>query len=77
MTPAELGRQVRLRRRTAGLRQQELAALAGVGTRFVCELERGKESLELGRLLRVMETLGLELQVRERDWPEAGVHAGT
>ncbi len=77
MTPEELGRLVRQRRKTSALRQQELAALAGVGSRFVCELENGKATLELGRVLRVMETLGLELEIRERDWQRSGFDAGT
>ncbi|MEN9725879.1 MAG: hypothetical protein RL434_245 [Pseudomonadota bacterium] len=77
MTPEEIGRLVRQRRKTSALRQQELAALAGVGSRFVCELEKGKATLELGRVLRVMETLGLELEIHERDWQRTGPNAGT
>lgn len=77
MTAEELGRRVRQRRKTAALRQQELAALAGVGIRFVSELEKGKETLELGRVIRVLETLGLELDLHERDGRRMGIHAGT
>ncbi|MBM4226733.1 MAG: helix-turn-helix transcriptional regulator [Gammaproteobacteria bacterium] len=76
MNVEELGRRVRLRRKGVSLRQQELAALAGVGTRFIGELEKGKETLEIGRVLRVLETLGLELDVHERHQRAAGTHAG-
>ena len=71
MTAIELGRIVRLQRRESALRQDELAALAGVGTRFVSELENGKPSLELGKVVRVLETVGLEISVTKRraDWP--------
>ena len=71
MTVNELGRIVRLQRRESSLRQDELAALAGVGTRFVSELENGKSSLELGKVVRVLETVGLEVTVAKRptDWP--------
>ena len=71
MTVTELGRIVRLQRRESSLRQDELAALAGVGTRFVSELENGKSSLELGKVVRVLETVGLEVTVAKRptDWP--------
>ena len=66
MTSIELGRIVRLQRRESALRQNELAALAGVGTRFVSELENGKPSLELGKVVKVLETVGLEISVTKR-----------
>ena len=39
--------------------QAELAALADVGPRFVGELERGKPTLEIGKVLRVLDRLAL------------------
>lgn len=49
-----------------GLRQPELAAAAGVGLRFIVELERGKLSVQLDRVLAVLQVLGLNLQVIRR-----------
>ena len=63
-----VGRAVRKARRQIGLRQAELAALADVGARFVSELENGKSTVELGRVIRVLQTLGLELDIVARDW---------
>jgi len=63
-----IGRFVRAQRRRQGLRQAELAALAGVGNRFVSELEHGKPGLELGRVLMVLQALGAELEARARTW---------
>lgn len=57
----ELGRVVRWRREESGFRQADAAALAGVGARFLSELERGKPTCELGRALRVLERFGLEM----------------
>ncbi len=68
MTVTELGRRVRASRKKSSLTQRDLASLAGVGTRFLSELESGKSTLEIGRVLRVVELLGLELQLQERDW---------
>ncbi|MGR8948462.1 MAG: type II toxin-antitoxin system Y4mF family antitoxin [Gammaproteobacteria bacterium] len=70
MTVSEIGRLVRSQRRINKLRQEELAAIAGVGTRFVSELENGKVSLEFGKVIQVLETAGLELSVvgRSTDW---------
>lgn len=66
---ARLARQVRRQRRLIRLTQTELAGLAGVGLRFVSDLENARPGLEIGRVLRVAETLGLELALRPRDWP--------
>lgn len=62
----ELGSVVRQRRRELGLRQDELADLAGVSTRFVHTLEAGKPSVQLDRVVAVLEVLGLELAVQPR-----------
>lgn len=68
MNEKGLGRRIRAARKRAGLRQGELAALAGVGNRFLSELENGKPGVELGRALRVLGVLGLELQIGVRSW---------
>jgi DNA-binding XRE family transcriptional regulator len=43
------------------MRQDQLALVAGVGRRFVIDLEAGKPSCQLGRSLLVAEALGLKL----------------
>ena len=75
MTSIQLGRAVRKQRRAQSLRQSELASIAGVGIRFISELENGKQTLELGRVIKVMETVGLCLEIKERSnhWPETHV----
>jgi len=40
--------------------------MAGVGRRFVSELENGKETLEIGRVLKVCQALGIDLVARKR-----------
>ena len=60
-SPQALGTQVRNARKQAGLRQDDLAGVAGVGTRFVIELEAGKTTLQLGKVLAVVAALGLTL----------------
>ena len=56
-----LGAAVRQVRKAHGLTQAELAGLAGTGPRFISELERGKASTELGKVLDVLAVLGLRL----------------
>jgi HTH-type transcriptional regulator / antitoxin HipB len=60
-TPAEIGELVRDTRKRLGVTQKDLALTAGTGLRFVVDLERGKETCELGKSLRVLQTLGITL----------------
>lgn len=64
--PSQLGRWVRHKRKELGVDQVRAAGLAGVGVRFLSELERGKPTVELGKVLQVIERLGLELHLRPR-----------
>jgi y4mF family transcriptional regulator len=61
---AELAHTVRARREDLGLRQVELAELAGCSTRFVSSVERAKETVQVDKLLDLLEALGLELVLR-------------
>lgn len=58
-----LGEAVRRRRQELGLRQTELADLAGCSQRFVHTVEQGKPTLRLDKVLDVLEVLGLGLRV--------------
>jgi HTH-type transcriptional regulator/antitoxin HipB len=63
---ADLGMLVREARKAMRLTQQEFADLAGVGRRFVSELEGGKASLEFGKVLGVCKAAGIDLLARRR-----------
>ncbi len=65
-SPADLGRLVRAVRERRHFSQQEFADLAGVGRRFLSELENGKPTLELGKVLKVANAAGIVLFARER-----------
>lgn len=62
----QLGQALRDARRAQGLTQAQFAALAGVGTRFVSELERGKATAEVGLVLRVLTDAGIDVFVAPR-----------
>lgn len=62
-TPAALGQAVRNARKQIGLTQPQLALAAGVGVRFVVDLEAGKATLRLENILRVLNALGGSLAV--------------
>jgi len=71
-----LGAAVRERRRALGLRQAELADLAGCSERFIHTVEHGKESLRLGKVLDVLEVLGLGLSVGPGRGDVSGLEKG-
>ena len=64
---ATIGQIIRDERKELGLRQDELAAASGVGLRFLVELERGKETVQMGKVLDVLAALGCELQIKRPD----------
>lgn len=66
-TSTELGDLLRRFRKTSGLSQVDAAALAGVGPRFLSELERGKATAEVGLVLQVLDRFGLTVVVSRRD----------
>lgn len=62
----DLGALVRRIRKEQKLTQEQLAAVAGVGPRFVRELEAGKESCQMGKALSILGVLGLKVDVVSR-----------
>lgn len=60
---ASLGAFVRDRRKAGRMTQRELGELAGVGTRFVSELERGKPSVRLSVVQKVLAVFGKSLGI--------------
>lgn len=65
-TPTQIGAWVRHARKQSGVTLVDAAALCGVGVRFLLELEHGKSTASLGKVLQVLQRMGLELEVRPR-----------
>ena len=68
-TAADIGMAVRKKRKEDGLTLADTAALCGVGYRFMSDLENGKETVQVGKVLRVLTALGLDLTIASRKWP--------
>ena len=62
-TTEQLGDALRAARKQLGLTQPQLALAAGVGVRFIVDLEAGKATLRLENVLRVIDALGGTLQL--------------
>ena len=60
-TVLEIGQLVRAERKRQGVSQLQLAGLAGTGIRFISDLENGKGTIQVQKLLKVVQALGLGL----------------
>lgn len=58
----EIAHMIRYFRKQSGLSQQQLAQLAGVGKTVVFDIEKGKETIQLDTLLKVLEVLNIKLK---------------
>ena len=63
---AVLGQLIRAHRKQQGVTQAQLSMFAGVSPKFISELENGKTTAEIGKTLRVLQYLGLDLKVTPR-----------
>ncbi len=63
LTPAGIGAIIRTARKAQDLRQDELAGAAAVGLRFIVDLEAGKPTAQIGKMLQVLEALGCALEI--------------
>jgi y4mF family transcriptional regulator len=65
-TSAQLGSAVRERRKTLALKQEDVAGLGGTGNRFIVDLEGGKPTMQIQKVMDILDLLGLELTVRPK-----------
>lgn len=65
-TMTELGVLIREERLRQKLTQTDLAGISGVGITFISQLENGKETTEMGRVIRVLTMLGIDLYAERR-----------
>lgn len=74
---AEIGRIVATARRHRRLTQTQLARALGVTQNWLSEIERGKDSAQIGKILRALSFLGVRLEVGEAPWTDTGKRAPT
>jgi y4mF family transcriptional regulator len=60
-TTGDIGKLIRETRKKLGVTQKTLALTSGTGLRFIIELEKGKETCEVGKVLTVLSTLGIKM----------------
>ena len=64
LTPEKLGQLVKTARHQLGVTQRTLALTSGTGLRFIIELEKGKPTCQLAKVLTVIHTLGINLELK-------------
>jgi transcriptional regulator with XRE-family HTH domain len=67
-TPASLGAAIRHYRNEAGLSQADLAERTGLHRSYLSDLEQGKETEQVKRILRVLRELGVRMTLDKADW---------
>ncbi len=64
-TPEQIGILVKETRKQLGVTQKALALTSGSGLRFISDLENGKVSCQLGKVLTVLHTLGIKIRLQK------------
>ena len=67
-TAASLGAAIRHYRQQAGLSQAELAERAGLNRTYLSDLEQGRETEQVKRILRLLNQLGVRMTLEKADW---------
>ena len=62
----DLGKLARAHRKQRKLTLETISGLGNLSTRFLSEFERGKETAEVGKVLKALRTLGLEVVIQPR-----------
>lgn len=65
MTVEEIGQRIRAARKRQGMTQPSLAMIAGTGLRFIVDLEAGKPTCQIGKVLQVISALGMTLDLTD------------
>ena len=57
----QIGAMVKKTRKARQVTQRQLALVAGTGLRFISDLENGKPSCEIEKVLKILQALGIQL----------------
>lgn len=62
----DLGIEIKKKRKTMGYTQSDISERTGLSVSFISEVENGKETAEIGKVMRLVSVLGLNVFVEER-----------
>lgn len=64
---ASVGSEIRRRRKAIGYTQEYVAAFTGFSISFISDVERGKPTAEIGKVLHLLNVLGMDVELTARD----------
>ena len=64
----DIGTAIRKKRKEDGLTLADAAGLCNVNYRFLSDLENGKATAQLGKVLQVLHALGINIELKDRTW---------
>ena len=67
-SPEQLGATIRAERKRLRVTQKDLAMASGTGLRFIVDLEKGKPTCQIGKIIQVLRALGVKIRI---DMPDA------
>lgn len=76
MTAKQIGEMVKTTRKSLAVTQKDLALTSGTGLRFIIELEKGKPTCQLDKVLTVLHTLGIAINLTSPPVAKKPDHAG-
>jgi HTH-type transcriptional regulator/antitoxin HipB len=65
----DIGAAIRKKRKEDGLTLADAAGLCNVNYRFLSDLENGKATAQIGKVLQTLHALGIEIELKDRTWP--------
>ena len=65
----DIGAAIRQKRKADRLTLADAAGLCNVNYRFLSDLENGKATAQLGKVLQTLHALGIEIELKDRTWP--------
>ena len=68
MKTKDLANIIKKRRKEQKLTQSQLAGLSNVGVRFIVDLEAGKETCQVGKVLYILDILGIKLKIDKENY---------
>jgi HTH-type transcriptional regulator / antitoxin HipB len=69
LTTHDIGVLIRNTRKSLRLTQKDLAFTSNTGLRFIIELEQGKPTCQVGKVITVMQTLGMQIEIKLPAYP--------
>jgi len=64
LNPEVLSKVIKKHRKAAGLTQLQLAEMAGIGKTVVFDIEKGKETIQLDTLRKVLKVLNIKVELQ-------------